>query len=79
MAITLNYKHFEGRMFVVGYADECGVSGHNQDVTTLVLPITIDPRALNRCGIFVAHSVGYGNRYKKKNEKQFNDLFFFVR
>ncbi|XKL62628.1 hypothetical protein PGB90_002461 [Kerria lacca] len=62
MAITLNYKHFEGRMFVVGYADECGVSGHNQDVTTLVLPITIDPRALNRCGIFVAHSVGYGNR-----------------
>lgn len=63
MVLTLHYKGFLGRMFAVGYADECGINGNNQDVTTLVLPITTDPRAPNRCGIFVAHSVGNGNRW----------------
>ena len=49
-------------MFAVGYADECGIDGNNHDVTTLVLPVTNDPRTPNPCGIVVAHSVGYGNR-----------------
>lgn len=63
MSITLHYKDFTGRIFSVGHSDECGVSGNNQDVTTLVLPISTDPRVEDKCGIFVALSVGHGNRY----------------
>lgn len=63
MNVRLNYKNFNGRMFVAGYSEDCGISGRNQDVTTLVLPTSSDPRALNKCGVFVARSVGHRNRY----------------
>lgn len=63
MVLTLHYKGFQGRMFAVGYSEQCGVSGHNKNVTTLVLPIITKPEVYNRCGVFVAQSVGYGNRY----------------
>lgn len=63
MMVTLNQKGFSGRMFAAGYSEECGVSAYNQDMTTLVLPITTDPNVMNRCGIFVALSVGHGNRW----------------
>lgn len=62
MVLTLHYKGFQGRMFAVGYSEQCGVSGHNKNVTTLVLPIITKPEVYNRCGVFVAQSVGYGNR-----------------
>ncbi|XP_065225772.1 uncharacterized protein LOC135849316 [Planococcus citri] len=62
MSITLNYKDFTGRIFSIGHSDECGVTGNSQDVTTLVLPIPSDPRVPDKCGVFVAYSVGNGNR-----------------
>lgn len=73
MSITLHYKDFSGRIFSVGHSDECGVNGNNEDVTTLVLPISTDPRVKDKCGIFVAYSVGYGNRYR--DEQKPYDLF----
>ena len=62
MSITLHYKDFSGRIFSIGHSDECGVNGNNQDRTTLVLPIPTDPRVEDKCGVFVAYSVGNGNR-----------------
>lgn len=62
MTIGLNYKGFNGRIFALDHSEDCGVNGHNEDATTFTLPIPADARAVNRCGIFVAHSVGYGNR-----------------
>lgn len=64
LIVSLHYKNFNGRMFVAGFSEECGVNGRNQDVTTLVLPTSSDPQQTTKCGIRIARAVNdYRNRY----------------
>lgn len=68
MTVTLTTTEpFEGRMYVSGHAETCGVHGVGKNVTVLKLPL---PRkelvGKSMCGLTIAYSADHQNRYTER-------------